>query len=106
MKWLFHVVREADLHWDEHGFYAPASLGREGFVHASYKDAVLESARLYFAPGEPLRVLVIDPRKLEARIEVAATPRGSMPHVHGPIPHAAVREIALADVAAHDDEIA
>jgi cyclohexyl-isocyanide hydratase len=70
--------------------YAPASLAREGFVHASYRNDVAESARLYFDPAAALEVLQIDPRRLDVPVEVAATPRGPMPHVHGRIPRDAV----------------
>jgi putative intracellular protease/amidase/uncharacterized protein (DUF952 family) len=96
-RWLFHLVRAEDLGWGSDGRYAPPSLAREGFIHASYKDRVEESARLYFkaedVPG--LRVMVIDPRRLDVPVEVADTPRGRMPHVHGSIPVDAVRVIAL-----------
>ena len=47
-RWLYHVLRT-----DEPGTeaalgeaYAPASLAREGFIHASYQSSVVESARL------------------------------------------------------------
>lgn len=89
MRWLYHLLpRERD-----HGArYHPDSLDADGFVHASYADAVDASARLYFAPDAPLDVLQIDPRRLPPRaLVVADTPRGPMPHVHGEIPTAAVR---------------
>lgn len=81
-RWLYHVrVVGADPGWP----YAPASLAREGFVHASFRDRVRESAKLYFPAGSALEVLVIDPRLLAAPVEIALTPRGPMPHVRGPI---------------------
>lgn len=106
MRWLFHVVRAKDLGWGSDGRYAPESLAREGFIHASYKDMVAESARLYFGEDElpGLRVLAIDPRRLDVPVQVAETPRGPMPHVHGSIPVDAVRMIDLDGVAAHADE--
>ena len=76
---------------------------RKGFVHCSYRDAVVESARLYF-PGERPAILRIDPRLLDVPLVEAATPRGPMPHVHGAIPPEAVREVlTLEDVAAAPD---
>jgi uncharacterized protein (DUF952 family) len=95
MRWLYHaVVREE---WARAGDpYAPASFSREGFVHASYRDAVVESARLYLPPGEKV-VLKIDPRLVGARVEEAQTPRGPMPHVHGAIPRAAIVSITPLD---------
>lgn len=87
LRWLYHV-REAGA--EAAGDYAPASLEHEGFVHCSFRDAVRESARLYFPADARLEVLRIDPRRLRARVEIAETPRGPMPHVHGPIPLAAI----------------
>lgn len=106
MRYIFHVVRSEELAWGKDGRYAPASLAAEGFVHASFRDRVKESARLYFSPGARLRVLAIDPRRLDVPIEVAETPRGPMPHVMGSIPCDAFRVIDLDDVDHHPDRIA
>jgi putative intracellular protease/amidase/uncharacterized protein (DUF952 family) len=107
MRWLFHVVRAEDLGWGSDGRYAPPSLAHEGFIHASYKDVVVESARLYFKAEElaSLRVLAIDPRRLDVPIQVADTPRGPMPHIHGAIPVDAVRMLDLESVEAHPGEV-
>jgi cyclohexyl-isocyanide hydratase len=107
VRWIFHLVRAEDLAWESDGRYAPASLAREGFIHASYKDAVAESARLYFVPEDlaSLRVLAIDPRRLDVPIEVADTPRGPMPHVHGSIPVDAVRAIDLEALATYPEHV-
>jgi cyclohexyl-isocyanide hydratase len=102
MRWLFHACPAADEAFSR--TYAPPSLAREGFIHASYKDLLEESVRLYLK-GVDVRVLAIDPRRLDVPVDVADTPRGPMPHVHGPIPADAVRVIELADVAKHDDEV-
>lgn len=107
MRWLYHLLPTASLPELEAGAEcAPASLRREGFVHASYAPALLESARLYFPPGAALTALQVDPRRLEARVEEAATPRGPMPHVHGPIPWDAVRaRLSPAEAAAGADRV-
>lgn len=81
MRWLYHVVTRGGR---------DAVVAPEGFVHCSYRDAVAETARLYFA-GIDVDVLQIDPRRLDARVEVAATPRGPMPHVHGAVARDAIR---------------
>ena len=92
LRWLYHVaLREA---WEAQrapGPYAPPMP--DGFIHASYRDAVLESARLYFPAGSARVVLRVDPRRLTARVEVAETPRGGMPHVYGAIPREAIAEV-------------
>jgi uncharacterized protein (DUF952 family) len=78
--------------------YAPPSLASEGFVHCSYRDAVAESARLYFPRDAELEILQIDPRALD--VEVAITPRGPMPHVRQAIPKSAiVAVLTLAELA-------
>jgi uncharacterized protein (DUF952 family) len=88
MRWLYHVALRADV--SGAGPYAPASLSHEGFIHASFRDRVLDSARLYFAPGADLLILQIDPRRLDARVDVVETPRGPMPHIHGTVARAAI----------------
>jgi putative intracellular protease/amidase/uncharacterized protein (DUF952 family) len=107
MRWLFHVVRAAELAFDADDLYAPPSLALEGFVHASFRDALGESARVHFAGASPdeLRVLAIDPRRLDVPVRVADTPRGPMPHIHGPIPRDAVRVLDLDAVDAHPDAV-
>ena len=107
MRWLFHLVRPEDLGWGSDGRYSPASLAREGFIHASYKDAVPETASLYFeAEALPrLRLLAIDPRRLDVPVEVAETPRGPMPHIHGSIPVDAVRVLDLEAIETHAETV-
>jgi nucleoside-diphosphate-sugar epimerase len=89
-RWLYHLF-ESDRPRSQ--VLAPASLGREGFVHCSFRGDVTDSARLHFPPGARLHVLRIDPRRLGAAVEEAPTPRGPMPHVFGPIRPAAVVEV-------------
>ena len=88
MRWLYHLTAAPVRSCDR---YAPASLVDEGFVHASYRDAVAECARRYFPAGAALTVLQIDPRRLDVPVHEAATPRGPMPHLHGSIPADAIR---------------
>jgi uncharacterized protein (DUF952 family) len=101
VRWLYHVLG-ADVALGDP--YAPDSFVQDGFVHCSFRDDVVTSARLYFPDGAALRVLQIDPRRLGCEVRVVATPRGPMPHVHGTIPRAAiVRELALDQVALAPD---
>ena len=87
VRWLYHVLAGDGATADP---YSPPSLAQEGFVHCSFRDAVAESARLYFAAGARLTVWQIDPRRLGCELRVVDTPRGPMPHVHGAIPRAAI----------------
>jgi putative intracellular protease/amidase/uncharacterized protein (DUF952 family) len=97
VRWLFHIAARGA---------APASPAREGFVHCSYRDAVVESARLHFPPETDLTVLQIDPRRVGARVAEDDTPRGKMPHVYGTIPRDAVRAtLELSDVAGAPDVV-
>jgi len=103
MRWIYHAIRRAELapDWSE---LAPASLAREGFVHASYVTDVLESARLYLPKDEELVVLRIDPRLVNIRVD--QTPRGPMPHILHAIPRSAVvEELALAQIATAPDYV-
>ncbi len=103
MRWLYHLTLDGD---DLAAACAPASLGREGFVHASYRDAVRESARLYFTGPTAPSVLQIDPRQLDVPVDLAVTPRGVMPHIEGVIPPGAVRRVwRLDDFDAAPDEV-
>lgn len=107
MRWLFHVVPSHELEFNGEQRYAPPSLESEGFIHASYQEAVRESARLYFSdlPADGLRVLAIDPRRLDVPVKIAETPRGPMPHVHGAVPCDAVRVLDFDELDRHPDRV-
>lgn len=92
---IYHVVRRDELTWDSDDRYRAKSLTTEGFVHASYREKVEESAKLYFPADADLLVLAIDEKRLDVKVEVVETPRGPMPHVKGPIPRAAVTVLKL-----------
>lgn len=94
LRWIYHAracVSARDSRLDARGAYVPASLASEGFVHGSFAPKVLESARLYLSRDAPIEVLCIDPRRVRSVITYARTPRGVMPHVHGPIEPCAQR---------------
>ena len=105
MQWLYHVLRAEELSWGKDARYAPASLASEGFIHASYKDRVASSAELYFPADADLRVLAIDPRRLDVPIDIASTPRGPMPHIQGSIPVDAIAIKQLADIEGMPDRV-
>ncbi len=82
MPVILHIARGAD--WArarESGVYAPESLAKEGFVHASFPEQVLAVANALFR-GEPdLVLLVIDPKRLDAPLFVES----GYPHIYGPV---------------------
>lgn len=103
VRWLYHVLYAAEPVGDS---YRPPSLADEGVVHCSFADTVAASARLYFPAGAELRVLQIDPRRLDCALEICETPRGPMPHVRGAIPRAAIaRAWALSELEEIPDQI-
>jgi glutathione S-transferase len=91
---LLHVATEAD--WAEAlagGCYARSTYGRSlaevGFVHASASHAQLDGvlSSFYADVREPLRLLVIDPRRLTSPWRMDAVPGATepFPHVYGPV---------------------
>ncbi len=100
VRWLYHITK------DDSPPYASPEAGSDGFIHASFQGAVAESARLYFPAGAILHVLQIDPRRLDARVELAQTPRGPMPHIHGAVPHDAIHaRLTVDEVAGAPDRV-
>jgi cyclohexyl-isocyanide hydratase len=85
MRWLYHLVTPGG-----------AITYPDGFVHCSYADKVEETAKLYF--DGPVEVLKIDPRRITARIQVAETPRGPMPHLFGDVADDAVERVPMRDL--------
>jgi uncharacterized protein (DUF952 family) len=108
-RWLYHAVtREA---WERAraegaGAYSARDAHGEGaaFIHASFRDRILESARLYLPAGVARVIVRIDPRRLGAtgRVTVAETPRGPMPHIYGAVPRDAIAEIYEEEAFARD----
>jgi uncharacterized protein (DUF952 family) len=103
VRWLYHVLPADEAIEDP---FSPPNLVQDGYIHCSFRDAAVASARLYFPADARLRVLQIDPRLVRCEVRVVDTPRGPMPHVHGTIPRAAiVRELSLDQVADAPDEL-
>ncbi|WP_019631667.1 DUF952 domain-containing protein [Actinomadura atramentaria] len=99
---LLHVAERR--HWDEAraagGPYAMSTRGRtladEGFVHCSSTEAQAATVldRFYAdVPRDDLVLLVIDRTALPAEVRYASVDGDLFPHVHGPIPLAAVIEV-------------
>ena len=113
LRWIYHLVAGEPVlvgeRLNESSRFTPASIRAEGFVHGSFRDAVVESANLYMprdASGAtvPWCAVPVDPRRLDVPIVLAATPRGPMPHVMGSIPRDALAPpVTAADLAAAPD---
>ena len=89
-RWLYHLAKATEA---DRRPYVPDAFAAEGFVHASFAPAVAESHRLYLASDPGVRVLCIDPRRLHAEVRVVETPRGPMPHIHGPVNAEAIVDV-------------
>ena len=99
-RWLYHLALASD--WQQArqlGEYWISTRGQSleqvGFIHASYVDQLEGTHERFYADLSDLRLLVIDPTRLEANgIEVrpeAASGSGELfPHLYGPLPLDAV----------------
>ncbi len=67
------------------GFYAPDSLAKEGFIHASKKEQVNGVLDRYFKNQSDLLLLHIDETKLTATLkyELAPSVNDLFPHIFG-----------------------
>ncbi len=80
MRWLYHLQ---------------GGPKNDAFVHCSFQPDLAETIKLHFAhiPSRDLRVIRVDPRRLDAEVRIEG-PR-NMPHVYGEIPSDAITEGSL-----------
>jgi uncharacterized protein (DUF952 family)/lysophospholipase L1-like esterase len=93
---VFHLLPPDQ--WPAAGWYRPASLAAEGFVHLSFADQLVGSANRHFAEAPALTAIELDPAALgaEIRIEDSYGSGTAFPHAYGPLPvSAAVAEHRL-----------
>jgi ligand-binding SRPBCC domain-containing protein/uncharacterized protein (DUF952 family) len=94
---LYHIATVAD--WEAGraaGSYRAPSLESEGFIHCSSRPQLAPVARAFFAGRTDVVVLRLDPARLDAEVRWEDAPGptpGPFPHVHGPIPVAAVVDV-------------
>ena len=66
---IYHILDRKE--WEKAkkvGFYAPNSLKKDGFIHCSTKKQVLPTANRRFQGNKNLLLLVINPKKIKAKI--------------------------------------
>jgi len=99
---IYHIVGEEE--WEQAqrvGVYSPGSLEEDGFIHAGYKEQLLDVANILFAGEEGLVVLCIEPSRVTAPIreDLVEFPEGVEslhPHFYGPLNiDAVVQVVAL-----------
>ena len=106
---LYRLAEPADWHHAQQtGFFASADLAAEGFIHASERHQILETARRYYAGRADLVLLEWDEATLitaNVRVEREWVParQQHFAHVFGPVPLSAVRRHWLFGVDEHDD---
>jgi uncharacterized protein (DUF952 family) len=90
---LFHITSALEAERARQlGEYAPQAFSREGFIHCSYGEQVIQVANRLFGGRADLVLLEIDPQRLSCPV-VDENLEGGMelfPHIYGPVPMTAV----------------
>ena len=77
------------------GYDGSAVDRRDGFVHLSARDQVVETAARHFADESDLVLLTVDPDRLGAELRWEPSRGGALfPHLYGPLPVSAVLAVA------------
>jgi uncharacterized protein (DUF952 family) len=88
---IYHILRAEEWeHAREAGVYRPDSLEEDGFIHAGYREQLLDVANILFTGETGLVVLCIDPSRVTAPIreDLVEFPEGTHslhPHFYGPL---------------------
>lgn len=85
---IYHITSSAE--WKEalqKGEYSAPSLAQEGFIHASTRAQVVDSANRFYKGKPGLVILCIDPARLavDLRYELAPSVGQEFPHLYGPL---------------------
>lgn len=87
---IYHIISQAA--WQqaqEAGAYSAGSLAVEGFIHASTREQVVDTANRYY-PGQPgLALLVIDTDRVQPEVRFDPVQlhgqETHFPHIYGPL---------------------
>jgi len=98
---IFHITeRESWASAQAAGEYVAESLSVQGFIHASTREQVVETANLFYGGQDGLVLLCIDPAKLRVPLRWEAASNvghrddaGSFPHIYGPLNLDAVTDL-------------
>ena len=84
--YIVHLCqREAWLNALSRGVYECESLGREGFIHCSPPELVLQVANRFYRGNREMVILWIDPEKISSEIRWEPADDSLFPHIYGPI---------------------
>ena len=100
-KHISHVGREFIFHlvdienWEvqlEKENYTAESLDKEGFIHASNAEQVVETYQRYYADRESMVLLTIVPKYITSRLEydLNSVRNEYFPHIYGPLNKTAI----------------
>jgi uncharacterized protein (DUF952 family) len=67
------------------GYYRPASLDSEGFIHCSRPEQLLDVVNRFYKDVPDLLLLWIDPDKVGAEIRWEVACGETYPHIYGPL---------------------
>ena len=84
---LYHIVR--NVAWEKSlnkGIYKPESLEKEGFIHFSTKEQLLQSATLFFKEDTELVVLEVPAKRMKAHLKWEEAGGGLFPHYYAKLP--------------------
>ena len=101
---ILHICKK--VAWEtaqQVGEYRPPSLEREGFIHASQAEQVLEVVNRYYRGAPRLVLLWIDLDRLQVELSWEAVEGQVYPHIYGPLKVEAV--MAVTDFVADEDGI-
>lgn len=89
---VFHICRRSEFDAARPAYRA-ASLASEGFIHCSTAEQVTGVAGALFQGFDDLVLLAIETGDLDAAVRWEVVEDQTFPHVYGPIPVRAVREV-------------
>jgi uncharacterized protein (DUF952 family) len=67
------------------GFYRPATMDADKFIHASPPEELTRVANKYYVDKKDVRLLHIDPLLVKAEIRWEPATGGLYPHIYGPL---------------------
>jgi release factor glutamine methyltransferase len=101
---LVHICpRNEWLNAQRTGIYKDASLMKDGYIHCSQPEQVLEVAKRFYRGISELVLLWLDPEKLASELRWENVAGTLFPHVYGPINLDAV--ISISDLLREDNGV-
>ncbi|MBL0107320.1 MAG: DUF952 domain-containing protein [Ignavibacteria bacterium] len=94
---IYHITHKSDwLNTFGKEFYEPSSIVKEGFIHCSPAEKILDSCNNFFKHETGLLILCIDESKLRAEIkwEDLYDTGFNFPHIYGKLNKDAVIKTA------------